>query len=98
MDEQFVCAMHAHAGEIGRERLALAVELMAHGAIGRENFVTVGRVARLAHFRIQFGDERILLLHFRPAQFVDDFVSVLRDRAVRVRTETVNGGGTQRRQ
>ena len=89
VNEQVGRTVGPHAVEVGSQVTALTLVNVAAGAVGGVDLLTVGHIARLLHFRLQLGDEGVLLLGLRPLQVVDDLGGAGRNFGVTVGTETV---------
>ena len=92
--EEFASAVSAHAGEVGADFGAGVAELVAGGAGGGEEELTVFDVALLFDFRGEFGDD--LGLGFSSwEEFVHHVAGAFGDGLVRVGAEPVDVGGPE---
>ena len=71
---------------------------MADRAVGGEEFLALDHVAGLLDLGRELGDERVLLLRFRPAQFRNDRGGAFRNFCVGMQAQAMRVGRSEQRQ
>ena len=93
VDEQVGRTVGAHAVEVRGQVATLSLVNVAAGAVGGEDLLAVGHVARLLHFRTKLGDEGVFLLGLGSLQVIDDLGGPGGDLRVTVGAQAVQSGG-----